>query len=256
MLSNDQLFFSTPSKVLIELIPTLRNLILEIDIHDSSVHQLVTDQQLADALNGPLQFFFKTKLSAFATIAKVRLMLTMSNEDVFKENQLAYTESELQSISTNTLDSLQKSLVEQTKNHHQQWQEAFRHWKKNLLINLTAHDLALTELEINSFQEQETLSALLNRFIDLHLEYEKPEQYDASNYLRLKTQLIIHSSLSRRHEPHEAHEIHQFFKKLKKDFKMINEEAKELVRRQEAETKDLIEPIAAVAKKLRSSLKK
>src|SRR3990167_10684279 len=50
---------------------------------------LLTDQQINDALNGPLQQFFIPHLQAYVAISKVETALTITKDDFFKENESA-----------------------------------------------------------------------------------------------------------------------------------------------------------------------
>jgi hypothetical protein len=142
---------------------------------------------------------------------------------------------------------MQKTLDDQTQLHYQQWQEQIQQWQQQLITNLTAHDTQLSDIEIKEFQDQEPLSELLARFIDLHIDISKPEVMNFEEYFHLKTHLTIHSSLSRRHQTHENHEIHKILKKLKKDFSAINKDEKELLTQQQLETDSVIEPITKIA---------
>src|SRR3990172_7734791 len=69
---------------------------------------LLSDRQLNDALQGPWQNFFKLKISAYATITKIRFMQIVSQDDVFKESKNTYPKDILQKIAITDLDKMQK----------------------------------------------------------------------------------------------------------------------------------------------------
>lgn len=212
------------------------------DISPSPVG-LLSDRQLNDGLYGPWQNFFKLKLSAYATITKIRFMQIITQDDTFKDSENAYPKDVLQKFSVTDLDKMQKLLDDQVHLHYQQWQEQIQRWNLPLITHLTENEIPLSDIEIKEFQDQEPLSELLDRFTDLHIEITKPKIIDFEAYFRLKIHLAVHSSLSRRHQSHEHHEIQKIYKKLKNDFTTINHDEKNLLATQTLETKKIIEPL-------------
>src|SRR3990167_9199284 len=200
-----------------------------------SLTALFSDRQLTDALSGPYQAFFKEKLSAYATIAKLRLTLNMTEEN--KKHPLT-KDLASQNVSTtyslNDIDKMQNELDTLTKEHHKQWQALLAQWDQLLIAGLTANQVPLTDREQKELQDKEPLSELLNRFTDLNLELPSLDftHFNYPQYLKLKMELVIVSSLSRRHETHTASDIDKVFKKLKSEFDRIAQEEKKVLKKQ------------------------
>lgn len=208
---------------------------------------LLSQHQVNDILQGPLQNFFKLKMAAYATIAKVRFMLIVTQDETFKSNKNTYPTEALKKISVADLDKMQKALDDQTHAHYQQWQDTINQWQQQIIMSLSAQDSnQLSDIEIKEFQDQEPYSELFARFVDLHIDIAQPATLDFEEYFRLKTHLTLHSSLSRRHQTHEAHEIHKHLKKLKKDFSAIKKDDEALLATQQQETNRIIESIIKI----------
>lgn len=256
----EQQFFSTEAKVLINSWQSIRNIIKEHTTlvkkqdatNDGSESPLLSDQQLNDAFNGPYQHFIKQKLSAYAKLGFLRLQLTIHQDDSLRSPHHNETKviptATLEKHSINDIDKMQSELDELTNNQHQQWQEQIKAWQQQLIMSLTAIDVPLNDLEIKELQDKEPLSELFDRFTVLNLEPIKlaKTDFDYEKYLRLKVNLAVYSSLSRRHQSHTENEIEEIIKKLKNDFDQINQQEKKLLEEQNAATLKIIDSIAAI----------
>lgn len=248
-------FIPTDTKILINEWQTLHDKIVEnaqlvkIKKTEEASSSLLSEQQLNDALNGPLQYFFKQKLKAYATISKVRLLLTTTQDDIFKNNPHDKVSlKDLEKINTAELDKMQQTLNELTKAHYQQWQEKRKSWDQQLTLAMTANNISLSEIEIKELKDKEPLSELMDRFIDLNIKMPSIEKMDFEQYLRLKVYLTIRNSLSRQQEPHDDEAITKLVKKLNREFNQIHQEEKQLIKTQRAETEDIIKSLSHFAR--------
>lgn len=255
--SND--FISTDAKVLINDWQALHNIIeahtqlttaKRKDTASNLLTTLFSERQLTDALTGPYQRFIKQKLSAYATIARLRLELTIKQDDSLKikedEQQInPVLGSLVEQYSTNDINKMQSALDQLTNEHDEQWQAQLDQWHQQLLTSLTANNMPLTAIEIQEFQGKEPLSELIACYTDLNLDVPKLNfsDFKFEQYLKLKLELAIRSSLNRRHEAHTTADINRLLKKFKSEFEHIRQQEKTLLDQQHAETQKIIQPI-------------
>lgn len=218
---------------------------------DDSAHRILSDREILDALNGPLQKFFKDKLIAYSTIARVRLELTISKEELFKEyreqpQEFKLNKKYLENITLSDISDIQNKLDQLCEEHYEKWQEKLAQWQQAILKKLDEKNITLSIIEIQEFQGKEPLSELLDRFTDLKIELPKTKKREMnySDYLKYKTDIAILSALSRQHLPHEEKEINKILKSLKSVFDSITQEVNQLIKSQEKETQKMIENIA------------
>lgn len=214
---------------------------------------LFSDQQMDDALNGPYQAFIKQKLSAYAKIARVRLKLTVDQDENLRaekhpEQDNPALDALIENISTNDLDNMQSELDELTKAHHAMWQSQLSEWKNHLAHDIQQKNVLLSDLEMKELEDQEPASELLNRLIDLKIEL--PKKINRANnykhYYTLKTKLAVFNALSRQHKPHTNADIEAITKTLKPSFNDIENAETALVNAQRLETEAIIAPLIKV----------
>lgn len=253
-------FISTDAKVLINDWQVLHNLIeTHTQLTTSKIDEtkaitlttLLSERQLTDALTGPYQQFFKQKLSAYSAIAKLRLELSMRQDDSLKvelnddqETNSAFN-SLVEKYSVSDINKMQSELDQLTHEHDGQWNTQLNQWNQQLLASLTASQIPLNDIEIQEFQDNEPLSELIGRFTDLNIDLPKLDfpNFTFECYLKLKLELAIRSSLNRCHKAHESSDISHMLKKFKDDFAHINQQEKELANKQKAETQKIVQPI-------------
>ncbi len=215
------------------------------------IHGSLTDQQIDDALNGPLQSFFKLHLRAYTAIAKVETALTLSKEDYFKESEhinqkvFAVPERLLASTEIGSLKELRKQLDEKTKEHYAQWQTQIHHWTKELLQAFEKNNLKLSDLEQQEFSANQPASELHDRFIDLKINLPKlsKSDFDFQQYFTLKALLAIHSTLNRMQQARTEKDIEQQLKALQPILKVMVQTEKTLSETQEKAVGQLIAKI-------------
>ena len=217
----------------------------------------MSNRQLNDAFNGPYQHFIKEKLSAYALIAKLRLQVTVNQDESLKIKATDLDDTNkipsqlVDKYSLADLEKMQSNLNELTKEHHRQWQDQLSQWNQEIISSLTAHDAPLTEIEIKELQDKEPPSELQNRLTELNLDTSDLNKADLNygKFLKLKINLAIQSSLSRRHKPHTQTEINQIIKKMKPVFNSINQQEKKLIKKQKEETSNIVGPISSINNK-------
>lgn len=242
----DPYYFSTDAKILISQWKTMQekiiNSIKPIKQFNTEKEQfLLSDQQLYDTLNGPLQAFFKQKLTAYSCLAKARLYLVLTKDDLFKNKIEKNLNKELIKISNENLIEIEKNLNNLTNIHYNQWQKKQEIWVEKLILALKNKNISLSEIEIKELKYQETSSELINRFIDLNIHtIPSSTSKNFESYYRLKIYLTIHSSLSRQQQAHDNLTINKLSKNLNTEFKEIHDKETELIKTQWVETKDVI----------------
>lgn len=222
----------------------------------SSSPDILTEQQIREALNGPYQNFFKDKFKAYATIMRLQTELNIQKEESLKEGlepAAAGATGEATKIppqllaktTLQDLQNLQRQLDELTLEHNQQWEESLEGWSYAIINHLTSSGMPLSDFEITEILDKEPISELMARTIELKIELVKykTDEMNFERYLAIKAQIAIQNGLSRQHKPHGPHEIKHILKNLKSDFASIHREEKNLFAEQQAATEQIIKPI-------------
>lgn len=218
----------------------------------SPLPHVISQREIEDALEGPLQSFFKDKMTAYARIAKVQLNLTMREDDSFKDKRAELSDEDkipealLEKTSTSDLAKMQRDLNELTKTHEEEWQQCRDQWSQHILEHLNSEGLALSDIEIKEFMDAEPLSELMERYVVLNIELPKTKKSEMnfSKYLTLKANITIQSALSRQHLPNTSADIQKVLGKLKSVFSDIAKQESELINTQKATTQEVITSIA------------
>jgi len=201
---------------------------------------LLSDQQISETLNGPLQGFFKQKIKSYTTVARIQVELSLDKEDSLKGHRVELEKSKKipESILTNytltDLANVLKSMDELTLEQHNQWLEQCNNWVNYLIQKLAENQVALSEIEADELMRENTISELLDRYIELNIETPKinKAKMTLADYLLLKVYLAIHSFLSRLHKPHQDPDIMKVLKLLKRDFDTLRKQEKQLLKQQ------------------------
>lgn len=207
----------------------------------------LTEKQIDDALNGPFQTFFKLHLHAYAAIAKVDVALNFSKEETLKDldnaTEIDFGVSKLliNKTDSSTLRELREKLDQLIKEHYAQWQESIRHWIEALQSHIN-QQCALSDLEVGEFSINQPISELNERFIELNISTPAFSKFDGNfqQYFILKATLVIHSALSRMHQPHSEKKINDIVKKLANTLKKMHYEENLLVDSQQKKVKSLL----------------
>ncbi|OGT48049.1 MAG: hypothetical protein A3F17_00370 [Gammaproteobacteria bacterium RIFCSPHIGHO2_12_FULL_41_15] len=212
---------------------------------------LLTATQIHDGFYGPYHGFIRSFGHAYALISKLRTHLTTTQDENIKTH---IKDSDLNlperiKIDTNAaaLDKLQRTLDDLARKHFPQWQECVIRWREQLIMQLTLHDITLSDLEIEDLSHPETLSEMLDRFTELKLTPPKVkgDAYTFSDFFRCKAILSIHSAYHRQHKSYEMEEILKIVNKFKNDFKQIDKEQKQLLDATEKDIEAILQPLYA-----------
>lgn len=252
-------FFSTHSKALLCDWSVIRDILIsdtkqmkEITHTDAQSDRLLAiqmnNQQINDALNGPLQHFFKAHLHAYAMIGKIDSALTIQKEEFFKEaentHQAIYDLSPdfLAKIELSTIKQLQEKCNALTKQHHADWQTRIQSWCVAILAECKKQQIILSDIEIQELKTNQTITELHNRFIDLKTPLPKLSQdtFDFQQYFILKCVLMIQSALARMQLACTEKEIDKHLKHFQSIFKAIRKEETALLETQKKALAELI----------------
>lgn len=218
---------------------------------------LLTDQKINDALNGPLQNFFKTHLFAYATIAKLETAATLTKEDYFKETEhteelnLGLPNYLIERNDFSTLKNLREQLSAMTKEHHAQWAEKEKEWEAIIIAELKVIDILISDSELQDLTMHQPISELNDRFINLKLTPPAlpKDPFNFQQYWMLKSAIAIQSVFGRLQQPITDKEINDKVKLLKTAFKKIADTEKELIDTQRNAIQKLLTPITPSGKK-------
>lgn len=220
-------------------------------------NQLLSDQKIDDALNGPYQLFFKIHLNAYAKISKLEAALTISQDEQFKESEhaaditLGLPKFLIERNDFSSLKELRDQLNTQTKAHYEALEQANMDWKNTVIAELKVVDIQLADVELQELNTNQPATELNDRFINLNLPAPKlpKNPFDFAQYWMIKTVLAIHSTLSRLQLPHTEKEIDGKLKSMRHTFKKIQDAEKTLLDTQSSALKKLLTPITPPAEK-------
>ena len=213
---------------------------------------VIDDQQIDDALNGPLQAFFTIHLSAYASIIKIDTAHKITSDDAFKESDqdikeiLEITPQQLEKINLEMLTTLRDTLYKSTQEHIAQWEEKQTAWTKTLLNAFKKNDIALNDIEIDEFSYFQPVSELQDRFTQLKLALPKLDNtpFDFEQYWILKATLAIQSALSSMQLPNTEKDVAESLKSLKSYLQQIKQEHETLEHAQKSALQELLLPLA------------
>src|SRR5262249_6389768 len=160
---------STPTRVILSDYKVLADLITEHALlikertqqsqeeSQSPLPKVLSRREIEDALEGPLQGFFKQKISAYLKIAKVRMHLTIMEDEMLRDHRGTLAEEDkipariLQNTSLSDLAKMQQTLDPLTTEHAEQWKQSREQWNQQILESLNKQGLAFSEIEIKEF---------------------------------------------------------------------------------------------------------
>jgi len=209
---------------------------------------VLSQHEIDDAFNGPMQQFFKHASTTYSAIARVRLHLTMAEDESFKDKRAKLDdadkvpESILKGTSISDLNKIQDELDEIILNHGDYWEQCRKSWGDHLTKHIADVGVSLSDIEVKEFYDPEPISELFERFTTLNIELPKTRKADMdfAMYLTLKTDIAIQSALSRQHLPNAQSDIQKILKQLKSDFTAIQKQQQQILEEQQAEYNTLI----------------
>ncbi len=209
---------------------------------------ILSEKQVQTALQGPYGNLIREKMRAYSRIARFRLEMHLSKEELFKNKRATLAEQEqipvkkLDKLSFTQLDQIQSELDNLTAEHDQQWREFIEEWSDHLIQFLNQTKLSLTERETKEFQDEDIATEILPRFIEVSLKLPKKDYAEMScvDYLHLKALLTIQSALSRQHLAHDDNEIQQKLKDFKSMWSEMEKQEKALLENQKQLTEQVL----------------
>ena len=198
---------------------------------------ILSEKQIQTSLQGPYGAFLKEKMSAYAKIARLRLEMHLSKEELFKTRRIPIPEAEqipakkLEKINLSDLEEKQTALDQLTEEHDQEWRAFIESWTQKLIQYFSQAKLALTEREIKELNDDDIITEVLPRFIEVGLKLPKKDypEISFSDYLYLKALLTTQSALSRQHLPHDDNEIQQRLKNFKPILSQMEKQEQEML---------------------------
>jgi hypothetical protein len=227
------------------------NEIIKANIEDASDSQKIfSSKQINEILNGPYGNFIRLVLSACASFNKLISGLNLVQDTLLKTKRVNISEKvklpkHLKNYPLTKITSLEKRLHELFNQDYKVWEKQLETWKQDLLTAFKDISFPLSEIEVREFQSKETISRVLNQFIEFKIELPKVtlNKLSIHDYLILKTYLAIHNSLFRRQCPSTTKDIMDILKKLSSTFSSIMKKEKEMLDAQKNEIDKLISPI-------------
>lgn len=212
---------------------------------------ILTEKQIQIALQGPFGGCIREKMSAYAKVARLRLEIHLSKEELFKGKRAVQPEAEqipakkLEKLNFAQLDSVQNDLDILTETHNQEWQSFIEEWTDYLLEFFSQSNLLLTEREIKELKDEDIATELLPRFIEVGIQLPKKDYSEMSftDYLYLKALLTAQSALSRQHLPHDDSELQQKLKNFKSLSAQMQKQEQQLLEDQKKMTTDILSTI-------------
>ena len=219
---------------------------------ETSLPHVISRREIEDALNGPMQSFFKQKLVAYTKLSLIRMNLNMVENDTFKNQRADLPDADkvpeniLKNTSLSDVLKIQKELDQLTKAHADIWDQHRKQWNQQILQRLSEQNLSLSEIEIKEFTDPEPISELLDRFVTLNIDLPRTRKSEMSfsKYLTLKADIAIQSALSRQHLPHAQSDIQKILNKLKPDFSTIAKQESQLIASQKTSTNEAVANIS------------
>lgn len=250
-----QRFFSTYSKVILSQYGPIKTIIVahsrkSADQEEPEGQDLLSAEQINEALNGPFGQFIQLIISAYSTINRLVSALNLVQDTLFKTKRINILDeiklpAHLKNYPLAKITALEKNFNQQLTKYHQTLENQLQTWLGKLLQAITDITFPLSEIEQRELSAVETISSLLNQFIDFKIEppITHLDPITFCDYLILKAHLAIHNSLGRRQQPSTATDIMPIMKKLKPTFEAIAKEEKKIKKAQADTIQALIKPI-------------
>ena len=227
-------FMSSYAKVFLSSWPVLAELVIK-HVQPSKVHllsdnqdqektsdhlPLITDQQIAAALNGPYQEFFKACFSAYSMLTQVKKAHALMGDEALKtgvlDDDLEFNKK-MTRVSLPQAENLAKQLDELVLALDQELTEVLVDITAGMKEQLNQLAVKLTENELAEFGREYPLFELQERFTDLNVEMPalKPSTLDFSNYFYLKSYIAIYSGLGLEQKSNSVNDMKPYLKQLR-----------------------------------------
>lgn len=217
----------------------------------SSLKNLLTDQQVTDALNGPYQHLFTSLMAAYALVGKYRLMLCLKDNDMFmtdnrdQRESLKLPKDIAAKITNGELEGYTKRLDDLAKQYFEEQVACINRWSNDIIAFVESQKLSLAEIERNDFLSDEPLSELFDRMTDLSIPIPKVKKSaePCRQYLKLKATVLVQNALGRLQRPNNAEDIKILLKPAKPLFEKIHAEEEAFQASLQDAIETLVKPI-------------
>ncbi len=211
---------------------------------------IIPEKNIRVALQGPYGGMIQQKMAAYAKVARLRLEIHLSKEELFKINRAILPEDQkipikkMEKFDFTQLDNIQNQLDSAVLEHNLEWGEFIEEWTNQLLEYLVQSQLAMTDREVKDLHEEELASELLPRFLDLGMKLPQKDypQMTFSDYLLLKAMLLVQSSLSRRHLEHTDVQIQKKLQGFQANLEQMREQERQLLKIHQDQTDLIVSP--------------
>ncbi len=218
------------------------------------VNPLLEIETIQEAFRGPYQAFLRERLPIYSGLGRVKSKLITTQQDLLKRDSATPLPPEqttlpaelLAGITMPMLEQIKQQLDQNTQEQYAQWQEAVNYWKNGLSQYLNQTNIVLTDIELEEFMRDETVSEVFTRYKNLSIPL--PSMKNGCScfgiYLRLKTVIAVYSSLNRRMQPHNETDIELILKPLSNYFSDIEKYERQMIENQQQLAMQIIHPIA------------
>jgi len=212
---------------------------------------ILAEKAIQTALKGPFGGLIKAKMSAYARIARLRLEIHLSKEELFKHKRAKQPEEaqisakKIEKLSFTQLDQIQNDLDLLTTEQDREWQHFIQEWTEKLIQFFIKIHLSLTEREIKELKDEDIANELLPRFIEVGMKLPQKSYPSMSftDYLHLKALLTTQSALSRQHLPHDETEIRRKLQDFKSELGQMQTQEQQLLDEQKKSTQSILSSI-------------
>lgn len=234
-------YFSTPSKLFINQWTALHELLLRDPAHahdNQSEPELMDDQTLINAFNGPLSGFFRMALDEYRHISQKRFASHIATDEGLHgidglNKKLHLSDREVTDVSAAKLDKHQRALNILLKDHYDAWIDFIHGARKTLLEALKDNSIPIAESEETEMYLKDNRAEIQSRLIDLKLEsFSDTTVLTIADYLHLKATIAINNAFYRNQQPDEIAQMKQHLKRLKNTFTQLRNDEQQLLNQQ------------------------
>jgi|GEM_PF-2039524 len=231
-------YFSTPSKLFINQWTALHELLLRDPAHAEEKQtepELVDDETLINAFNGPFSGFFRMALDQYRHISQKRFASHIANDEGLHgidglNKKLDLSDREAKDISAAKLDKHQRALNTLLKEHYDAWVDFIRQARETLLDALKENGIPVAESETTEMYLKDNRVDIQTRLIDLKLEpFSDTTVLNVADYLQFKATIAINNAFYKNQQPDEIAQMKQHLKRLKNTFTQLRNGEQQLL---------------------------
>lgn len=212
---------------------------------------ILAEKNIKVALQGPYGAMIQQKMAAYAKIARLRLEIHLSKEEIFKGKRAILAEEQkipvkkIEKFNFTQLDEIQYSLDEAVVQHNTEWNEFIEVWTNQLIDYLVKSQLSMTDREVKDLQDEELITDILPRFHEIGMKLPRKDypKMTFSDYLYLKAMLITQSALSRQHLEHTDAQVQKKLQGFQAELAQMQEQEQKVLQIQQELTDLIVSPL-------------